>query len=273
MLLLFALPLLSLIGPSPQSVQADEIDDRWIYLPIIQVPLPRVLIREFMASNTVTLYDEDGDASDWIELHNRQQSIVRLEGWYLTDDPADLTKWRLPYSELPPDGRLLVFASGKGRTDAKKPLHTNFRLNSRGEYLALIAADGKTVVFEYATGYPIQSPDVSYGVDSRGNQRYFLNPTLRMANGSGSQDQGPALTHVLHTPQIPNAHEDLIINATVALDEEPVEEFNLNSTYSDKAYIRQVLAGETYRDAGVPSSISFPLRVHRNGKFYENASV
>lgn len=54
-------------------------------------------------------------------------------------------------------------------------------------------------------------------------------------------------------------------------DEGRVEEFNLNSTYSDKSYMRQVLSAETYRDAGVPYSISFPMRVQQNGAFYSVA--
>lgn len=53
-----------------------------------------------------------------------------------------------------------------------------------------------------------------------------------------------------------------------APDERPVEEFNLNSTVTDKSYIRQVLSWETFRDAGAPYSISFPLRVQQNGTFY-----
>jgi hypothetical protein len=54
-------------------------------------------------------------------------------------------------------------------------------------------------------------------------------------------------------------------------DQDPVEEFNLNSTYSDKAYIRQLLAWETFRDAGVPYCVSFPMRVQQNGDFYSVA--
>jgi hypothetical protein len=54
-------------------------------------------------------------------------------------------------------------------------------------------------------------------------------------------------------------------------DQAPVEEFNLNSTYSDKAYIRQLLAWETFRDAGVPYCISFPVRVQQNGAFHSVA--
>jgi hypothetical protein len=52
---------------------------------------------------------------------------------------------------------------------------------------------------------------------------------------------------------------------------EPVEEFNLQSTFSDKTYMRQVLAWETYAKAGVPGSLAFPLRVQRNGSFFSVA--
>jgi hypothetical protein len=54
-------------------------------------------------------------------------------------------------------------------------------------------------------------------------------------------------------------------------DEAPVEEFNLNTTYSDKSYLRRILAWETYRDASVFYSISFPMRVQQNAEFYSVA--
>ncbi|MCA9213723.1 MAG: lamin tail domain-containing protein, partial [Planctomycetales bacterium] len=47
-----------------------------------------------------------------------------------------------------------------------------------------------------------------------------------------------------------------------------VEEFNINSTASDKAYIRQPMSFEAYSVMGTPSSISFPMHVQRNGEFY-----
>ena len=47
-----------------------------------------------------------------------------------------------------------------------------------------------------------------------------------------------------------------------------VEEINLNSTWGDKSFIRQVLAGELYEAAGAPGSLVFPMRVQRNGSFY-----
>jgi hypothetical protein len=52
-------------------------------------------------------------------------------------------------------------------------------------------------------------------------------------------------------------------------DDSPrVNEINLNSTYSDKAYLRQNLAFEAYDWCGCPGSESFPVRAERNGDFY-----
>src|SRR5438067_8722783 len=81
-------------------------------------------ISEFMASNQSTLADEDGDYSDWIELHNPDTTAVNLDGWFLTDNGSKKTKWMLPAVTLPPDGFLVVFASNKNRRDPGKRLHT-----------------------------------------------------------------------------------------------------------------------------------------------------
>jgi hypothetical protein len=47
-----------------------------------------------------------------------------------------------------------------------------------------------------------------------------------------------------------------------------VNEINLNSTYSDKAYLRQNMAFAAYDWCGCPGSESFPVRVERNNAFY-----
>lgn len=125
-----------------------------------------VVISEFLSSNTQGLKDEDGEFSDWIELHNTGTNTVDLDNWYLTDTITKLTQWRFPATNVPPDGYLLVFASGKNRKEPGAPLHTNFKLSSDGEYLALVAADGKTVRSAFSPTYPGQVDDVSYGLDT-----------------------------------------------------------------------------------------------------------
>jgi len=135
---------------------------------------PSLAISEFMAWNQQTLVDEDGDSSDWIEIYNGSDRPVNLEGYYLTDDDAYLTKWRFPAVTLQSGGYLLVFASGKDKRDPSGELHTNFRLSSGGEYLALVAPDGQTIIHQFSPTYPEQYPDYSYGVGQEVSAKYLL---------------------------------------------------------------------------------------------------
>lgn len=149
----------------------------------VQVVLPgEPVISEFMADNETGLKDENGEASDWIELCNPTAEPAQLAGYYLTDDRADLTKWQFPALTLDPGGCLVVFATGNDRRNARRNLHTNFSLERTGEYLALVKPDGKTIVTEFAP-YPEQRQDVSYGFDREGLQEAFLvPPTPRLQN-------------------------------------------------------------------------------------------
>lgn len=126
------------------------------------------VIVEFMASNDKSLYDEDGESSDWIEIFNPDAASADIGRWFLTNDSGELDKWEFPAGViLPPGGSLIVFASGKDRKAGE--LHTNFRLNKNaGGYLALVEADGQTVVQDY-TNYPEQFDDFSYGLAQTGS--------------------------------------------------------------------------------------------------------
>lgn len=124
-----------------------------------------VLITEFMAANNGPVLDQDGDASDWIELQNAGSNTVNLAGWKLTDDAASLGKWTFPATNLAAGNYLLVFASGKNRAIAGQELHTSFALDNAGEYLALVKPDGVTVAHQYAPIFPPQINGVSYGIE------------------------------------------------------------------------------------------------------------
>ena len=80
---------------------------------------------------------------------------MNLSGWYLTDDANNLTKWQFPSKVIPGGGYLVVSASNKDRAGANDPkLHTNIKLTSTGEYLALVKPDGQTTASFYAPYYP-----------------------------------------------------------------------------------------------------------------------
>ena len=139
-------------------------------------------LNEFLASNVDGLLDEDGDDSDWIEIHNEGTAPVDLTGWYVTDDSNDLTRWAFPAVTLEAGGYLVVFASDKDRRDPGAELHTSFRLSGGGEYLALVQPDGTTVEDEYAPTFPPQTENVSYGYVTSGSVGYLASPTPGGAN-------------------------------------------------------------------------------------------
>jgi len=139
-------------------------------------------ITEFMADNVDGLLDGNGLASDWIEIHNPNLHSLDLSGFSLTDDLGVLSKWVFPAGTVLAEGEyFVVFASGDALRDPGGNLHTNFSLGSDGEYLALVAPDGVTIVQEFAPVYPVQQEDVSYSPAG-----FHLVPTPGVANNESA---------------------------------------------------------------------------------------
>lgn len=156
-----------------------------------QASPPSLIITEFMADNATSLRDEDGDASDWIEIYNASAALQNLDGWSLTDELSAAPRWHFPPGlQMPSDSYLIVFASGKDRTNATA-LHANFGLSARGEYLGLIDPLGK-VASEFSPRYPAQHEDISYGRDAGdfSLQLFFPTATPGARNATG----GPGFT-------------------------------------------------------------------------------
>ena len=138
----------------------------------LKVTEPSIRINEFMASNGNTLKDDDGESSDWIELYNEQTGTLNLDGWFLSDDADQLRKWKFPSVNIPANGYLIIFASGKNRSLENKRLHANFELSSSGESILLIKPDGETIadIIEF----PQQRVDVSYGYNVEATETGYL---------------------------------------------------------------------------------------------------
>ena len=146
------------------------------------------VISEFQAADGL-LEDEDGDRPDWIELQNPNNYTLNLGNHTLTDDPALPAKWTFPLANIPPGGRVVVYASGKDRRVIGSPLHTNFSLTASGEYLAL-RSPGNTLIQQFPADYPTtltypkQYDRVSYGLDATGAAKYFKPATPAAPNGA-----------------------------------------------------------------------------------------
>ena len=121
------------------------------------------IINEFMAADQNTHADEDGEFADWVEIVNHGDAPIDLAGWHLTDNPNLLNKWTFPAKTLNVDEHLVVFASNKNRAVADQQLHTNFRLDNDGEFLALVRPD-ESIASQYTPTYPQQILNTSYGI-------------------------------------------------------------------------------------------------------------
>ena len=235
--------------------------------------VPLLLINELQASNSTTLttrtrlsvddsYGVGTDSPDWIEIFNPSPTTIDLGGFHLTDSRNDLTKWKFPTgTTIGEFGYLVVFASGENirnsNLDQQGLLHTNFVLQSSGEYLALTGAEGEIV---HELSFPKQQTDISYGLDSEGNAVYFTAPTPESANSSSTADgivgdtsfsidrgffDAPFTTTI--TSSTPGAtivyttdgSEPTISNGTrvpSALDETPSASVAINTTTSLRAF-------------------------------------
>ncbi len=118
-----------------------------------------LVVNEIVAKNNTGITDEAGQHEDWVEILNTSTSPVLLDGLFLTDKLTNLAKWAIPAGyTIQPGGTLLVWLDEDG-TDG--PLHANFKLNAAGEMVAIVAADGITIIDSVTFGPQIA--DVSFG--------------------------------------------------------------------------------------------------------------
>lgn len=158
-----------------------------------QAAASSVVINEFMSSNVTTIADEDGSFEDWIELYNSGNAAVSLLGVGLSDTVAEPFRWTFPDVTIAPGKFLLVWASGKNRTNPNGPLHTNFSISAGGE--PLILTDPVAGVLDQIA--PIRVPRaISYGRSPNGSATllYFDKPT------PGSSNNKPGYSEVLSPP-------------------------------------------------------------------------
>lgn len=135
----------------------------------------KLYISEIMANNSYTIQDEDGEYSDYIEIHNKYKYPINLDGYYLSDDEYAPKKWRISNIKIEPNQYLLIFASGKDKEN-----HTNFKLNSEKESVMLSDDNGNIIS---KLSYENMQNDISYGY-IYGKYIYSPNPTPKQKNSN-----------------------------------------------------------------------------------------
>ncbi len=144
-----------------------------------------LVINEVLASNSSVNTDEDGSYQDWVELFNNSSEPINLNGYGLSDNPANLFKWVFPNVTIDAGSYMLIWCSNKNRTNPANPLHANFAISADGEVISLTKPDGTVVDFSPATA---MLANISFGrsPNGTGNFVFFQNPTPNAENiGTG----------------------------------------------------------------------------------------
>ena len=122
-----------------------------------------VVISEIMTDNGE--FDANGNAYDWIELHNTGSKPVDISGWGLTDSKTDLYAFTFPAgTSLKADEYAIVYCCGED-DNANRPrnqiYYAHFKLGASGETIRLTDKGGTEV---QAIRYPEQYAGFSWGM-------------------------------------------------------------------------------------------------------------
>ncbi len=110
-----------------------------------------VVINEVCSNNFSAQRDEEGNYPDCIELYNRGEETVSLDGCFLTDDEKKLEKYPLEGVSVPGGGFAVIFLSED----------SGLRISKEGEEIFL--TDGGRGDFLDQVAVPALSYDTSYG--------------------------------------------------------------------------------------------------------------
>ncbi|MEM6964468.1 MAG: CotH kinase family protein [Bacteroidota bacterium] len=138
-----------------------------------------VVINEIMASNATTQADQDGEFDDWVELYNNTSSSINLNGYYLSDNANDLTKFQFPNVTIDGNSYLIIWVDSD---PLQQGLHTDFKLSANGE--ELILSDNNLQVIDKVV-FGAQTTDVSFARIPNGIGIFsFVPPTFNAPNSN-----------------------------------------------------------------------------------------
>ena len=102
-----------------------------------------LVINEIMAANFSKVSDQDGEYDDWVELYNGGNTSINLEGFYLSDNENDLTKWIFPNTVIQANDYKIIWCDTAG--SSQTGLHTTYRLSADQEEVYLTDPSGIVV--------------------------------------------------------------------------------------------------------------------------------
>ena len=142
-------------GSRPTPGYANTEDGYAAWLRAMDADTTEVVISEVMTGSSCMVLDADGRICDWVELHNTGSKEAVLDGAYLSDDPADPMKWRIPALRLAPGERTVIPCMG----DTAAGMEASFALPRSGCTVTLCGTYGNLLS---QTDVPLLQPDCSW---------------------------------------------------------------------------------------------------------------
>jgi hypothetical protein len=152
---------------------------------------PGVWLSEVQPQNVTGLADGAGERDPWVELYNSSATAVDVGGMYLSDDPNQLQRWKIPASTvLGPGQYRLVWLDGQMGQNTLTELHASFRIGT-GDGVLILSRDGQSgVQIVDSLRYRGVGADESYGrfpADAVDRGQRFAYPTPSAQNSNASR--------------------------------------------------------------------------------------
>jgi hypothetical protein len=148
-------------------------------------------INEVMSRNTSSIQDNEGNYSDWIELHNPTNTVWNTADYFLTDNYEYLNKWPLPELSILPGNFRLFWAN---ELEDLNRNNCNFSLAASGETLWLVKKEDDAYLVTQQIIIPALEANESYGPITDGGDNWIVfGPGANTPNASNQATGSPLL--------------------------------------------------------------------------------
>lgn len=157
--------------------------------------------------NEILAHSNIGD--DFIELINTTSTDINIGGWFLSDDPLELTKYEIPANTiLPGNNGLLVFEQS----------NFGFGISEHGDDVILTSgADGATTdLFSESIFMPASDQDISWGRYFKASTGTYNFTPLQSPPTKGLANNGPlvgpiVISEIMYHPGLEDQSQEYIV--------------------------------------------------------------
>lgn len=130
------------LKPTPGFANTNEGYDEFVKSLLSDEPSD-IVINEILPENKGNFINKSGEYSGYIEIINNGEKSVNISNYSLSNDESVSFKWQIPNTVLGSGEVLLVYTSGKSRTEGE--LSTSFKLRNKSGVVILTNDKGQVI--------------------------------------------------------------------------------------------------------------------------------